>query len=439
MNKKEILPDAEKKMRKEVLVEMLFCTAILFLCAFISSASASTLYVPDDHSTIQAAVDAASDGDTIIVRDGTYVENVDVNKSVTIKSENGAEVTIIQAANLSDSVLEVFSDYVNINGFMVKGAGGMYYFAGIYLFNADHCAVSDNIIMLNKYNIGINLDSSSNNTLANNTASNNSNGIMLRSSSNNVITDNIASNNYIGINLDSSSNNTLTNNIASNNDITGIHLESSSYNAITNNTASSNGRDGIFLESSSYNAITNNTASSNYAAIYLYSSSNNMLTGNIVSNNANGVDLRYSSNNTIFLNTFTDNTDSIYDYSYHSTNIWNSTSEITYTYKGKTHKNYLGNYWDDYTGSDADRDGIGDTPYSIDSDHHDYPLSDADDYPLMETWKNYFTEITPITPITPEEKPEIPTGEEKGVPGFEVLFALAGLLAIAYILRRCRK
>jgi len=161
-----------------------------------------------------------------------------------------------------------------------------------------------------------------------------------------------------------------------------------------------------------------------------------MLTGNIVSNNANGVDLRYSSNNTIFLNTFTDNTDSIYDYSYHSTNIWNSTSEITYTYKGKTHKNYLGNYWDDYTGSDADRDGIGDTPYSIDSDHHDYPLSDADDYPLMETWKNYFTEITPITP---EEKPEIPTGEEKGVPGFEVLFALAGLLAIAYILRRCRK
>jgi len=249
VNKKEILPDAEKKMRKEVLVEMLFCTAILFLCAFISSASASTLYVPDDYSTIQAAVDGASDGDTIIVRDGTYVENVDVNKSVTIKSENGAEVTIIQAANLSDSVLEVFSDYVNINGFMVKGVGGMYYFAGIYLFNADHCAVSDNIIMLNKYNIGIYLHSSSNNTLANNTASNNSNGIMLRSSSNNVITDNIASNNYIGINLDSSSNNTLTNNIASNNDITGIHLESSSYNTITNNTASSNGRDGIFLES----------------------------------------------------------------------------------------------------------------------------------------------------------------------------------------------
>ncbi len=400
-------------MRRKALVGILFCTMILFLCAFVSSASASTLYVPDDYSTIQVAVDGASDGDTIIVRDGTYVENVDVNKSVTIKSENGAEVTIIQAANLSDSVLEVFSDYVNINGFMVKRAGGMY-FAGIYLFNADHCAVSDNIIMSN--NIGIYLHSSSNNTLANNTASNNNNGIMLRSSSNNAITDNIASNNDIGIDLDSSSNNTLTNNIASNNDITGIHLESSSYNTITNN-----------------------TASSNYDAIYLYSSSNNVLTSNIASNNANGVDLRGSSNNNIFLNTFTDNTDSIYDHSYHSTNIWNSTSEITYTYKGKTHKNYLGNYWDDYTGSDADRDGIGDTPYSIDSDHHNYPLSDADDYPLMETWENYFTGITPTKPTTPEEKSEIPTGEEKGVPGFEALFALAGLSAVAYILRRCRK
>jgi len=50
-----------------------------------AKASAATIYVPDDYATIQAAVDAASTGDTIIVKDGTYSENVDVNKSLTIK------------------------------------------------------------------------------------------------------------------------------------------------------------------------------------------------------------------------------------------------------------------------------------------------------------------------------------------------------------------
>jgi len=36
--------------------------------------------VPDNYAKIQWAVDNASAGDTIIVRDGTYTENVDVKK-----------------------------------------------------------------------------------------------------------------------------------------------------------------------------------------------------------------------------------------------------------------------------------------------------------------------------------------------------------------------
>ena len=63
-------------------------------------ASPATIFVPDDYATIQGAVDAASPGDTIIVRDGTYIENVDVNKDhLTIQSENGAEATIVKAAD----------------------------------------------------------------------------------------------------------------------------------------------------------------------------------------------------------------------------------------------------------------------------------------------------------------------------------------------------
>jgi hypothetical protein len=54
------------------------------------------VYVPDDYPTIQAAVDAVNAGDTIIVRDGTYTENVNVNKPhLTIQSENGADSTVL--------------------------------------------------------------------------------------------------------------------------------------------------------------------------------------------------------------------------------------------------------------------------------------------------------------------------------------------------------
>ena len=99
-------------------------------------ASPATIYVPDDYATIQAAVNAASAGDTIIVRDGTYTENVKVKKDhLTIKSENGADSTIVQAANPGDNVFEVTADYVNISGFTIEGATSLGK-AGIFLNSA---------------------------------------------------------------------------------------------------------------------------------------------------------------------------------------------------------------------------------------------------------------------------------------------------------------
>ena len=52
----------------------------LILSAFAGVSAARTIYVPEDYARIQWAVDNASAGDTIIVRDGIYTENVDVKK-----------------------------------------------------------------------------------------------------------------------------------------------------------------------------------------------------------------------------------------------------------------------------------------------------------------------------------------------------------------------
>ena len=136
---------------------------------------------------------------------------------------------------------------------------------------------------------------------------------------------------------------------------------------------------------SSNNTITGNNVSSNWYGIRLYdSSNNNTISGNNVSNNdLGGIGLYYSSNNNkIYINNFINNTDNVN--SSKSTNIWNSPLEITYTYDGTTYESYLGNYWDDYEGTDAKGDGIGDTHYSIDSER-----DESDDYPLMKLFENY--------------------------------------------------
>jgi len=60
--------------------------------------------------------------------------------------------------------------------------------------------------------------------------------------------------------------------------------------------------------------------------------------------------------------------------------------KVAYAYNDSTYTNYLGNYWDDYAGEDADNDGIGGTPYRI--------SSDEDNYPLMEAFENYVPSIS---------------------------------------------
>ncbi|MCK4733646.1 MAG: hypothetical protein KAT65_14425, partial [Methanophagales archaeon] len=111
--------------------------------------------------------------------------------------------------------------------------------------------------------------------------------------------------------------------------------------------------DGIMLEG--FRAT--NSGSGIWDAGVKVTSNNNTITGNNVSNNnRNGIYLQSSSNNKIYINNFINNTDNVYSTS--STNIWNSTEEITYTYNGSTYTNYTGNYWDDYTDVDANNDGI---------------------------------------------------------------------------------
>ena len=245
-----------------------------------------TIYVPDDYEKIQWAVDNATSGDTIIVHDGIYDENIDVIKQLTIRSENGSANCIMSASTPNDHVFSVTANYVNISGFTVTGATDNW-IAGIYLNTVSHCNISNNNASNNRCGIYL-CPSCDRNTLMNNNASNNQYGIYLTSSSNNTLTKSTATDNgYYGIYLTFSSNdNTLTDNIASNNSRDGISLSSSSNsNNLTGNTVNSNGDDGIQLSSSDNRLIGNIVSDNNYYGIYLQSTNNNNLTSNIMSGN----------------------------------------------------------------------------------------------------------------------------------------------------------
>ncbi len=71
-----------------------------------ATASAAVLRVPEDHTTIQAAIDAAGNTDEIWIGEGTYLETLDLRgKSLTLLGIAGADVTIIDGTDLGAPLL----------------------------------------------------------------------------------------------------------------------------------------------------------------------------------------------------------------------------------------------------------------------------------------------------------------------------------------------
>jgi len=294
--------------------------------------SGNTLYVggtgPENYSNIQVAIDAASNGDTIFVYNGTYYGHLIITKTITLVGED-KDTTIIDGEQYYGGVIRIFyTSGVNITGFTIKNssiAGEERSISGIYIDHSNYVLISG--CKLFEDTCGIALDYSENNTIKFNKFIKVYTDLHLwHGSNNNVISDNEICNNLVGIDIYRGSNNVIFNN----------NMYRTNQTEYIDDYVI-----GIRLgEGASYNTVYHNNLINNKIGKY-YAMANNAVEGWIGQPPGDG-------------------------------NLW---------YNPVLKE---GNYYDDYLGMDEDGDGIGDTPHNV-YDYYNVPENETnpDLYPLM--------------------------------------------------------
>jgi len=319
---------------------------VLFIAALVllaPSIYATIINVPMDQPTIQAGIDAASSGDTVFVAVGTYVENVVIDKTISLIGE-AENSTIIDGSNNGDVVL-ITANGVTIRNFSIENGGGFQYpavdiDAGIEIKDADSCVIEF-----------CNLED------------NNAAGLALMASSYNTVAQCVVINNPVGIWFYGSD--------------TGP-FEENAENKIVNNKIWVNTSYGIKLDHWSYhhrsNLIRGNFLYYNGKGIYMITCEQNEVSHNQFLYNQNyAVDLSMCM------------CEGQYNEFHHNSFVSSGTNPSQASDNGEGidywyfQSDQEGNYWSDYTGEDNNSDGIGDTPYDIDGSDGSQDL-----YPLME-------------------------------------------------------
>jgi len=255
-----------------------------------------------NYSSIQDAIDNASDGDTVYVYNGTYYENIVINSSINLVGEDKYSTVIDGGRN--DDVVDIVTDSVCVSGFTIQnGALFWYATAGVRIKDSAFNIIENNIIQDN--DAGVWTWDGNNTTVSNNIIKKNLKSALWIDGKNNVIDNNsITDNGWDGIVFLDCSNSLISNNSISSSASNGIYLGRSHHNRICDNVITKC-KAGIFLPGvSSYNVVSRNiiTDTTTYDGITLGGSYNVVSENTLINNAESGIRVSNSSFNMITKN-----------------------------------------------------------------------------------------------------------------------------------------
>jgi hypothetical protein len=153
------------------------------------------LAVPSSYGTIQAAIDAASVIDTVLVSPGTYNENITMKDGVIVMSTDGPATTTISSGTGAVVASVGYGDLTLLDGFTIDGQGTAQYGLDSWssYLRVENCSFVNS-------NTGANFRYGDNSTLTGNSFTSNSSGIAVSDSSRPFLKNNVIElNTFTGI------------------------------------------------------------------------------------------------------------------------------------------------------------------------------------------------------------------------------------------------